>query len=479
MQPVGERNPKQTPAKTVVSLAMNRRSFIRSRAASSLVMPGMLSSLMAEAEVRPPHARARAKRVIFLHMSGGVSHVDSFDYKPRLFSDHNAPYAVPQKMLDAFAPENRSAVKFYKKPDWAFKQRGQSGLWMSELFPETAARADDICLVRSMFSDNADHQQATLGIHTGSVGFTRPSMGSWVTYGLGSENANLPGFMVLAPVLPYSGPQLWSSDFLPGRNQGTHVIPGPEPLPNVRRRIADAAEQEAELGLAAALNRRHLLANDNDPKLAARISAFETAFRMQTAAPEAFDLSKENDATHALYGLPRGSTKGFAWQCLMARRLAERGVRFIELIDTGASNNWDSHGDMAQHGPLAKNVDRPIGALLTDLRQRGMLEDTLVVWATEFGRTPFNTGKDAKGREHHAQAFTCWMAGGGVKGGIAYGQTDEFGNTIVENPVHIHDLHATILHLLGLDHKALTYRHAGRDYRLTDVHGNVLHDVVA
>ncbi len=464
---------------------MNRRSFIRSLAGTSLVLPGMLSELMASSEAvdpvapRPSHFPPRAKRVIFLHMSGGVSHVDSFDYKPRLISDHNAPYEVPKKMLDAFAPENRSAVKFYKRPGWEFKQRGQSGLWISDLFPKVAECADDLCLVRSMFSDNADHQQATLGIHTGSVGFTRPSMGSWVTYGLGTENANLPGFMVIAPVLPYSGGQVWSADFLPGCHQGTHVVPGPEPLPNVKRRLAEAAEQEMELGLASALNQRHLKAHDNDPQLAARIKAFETAFRMQTAAPEAFDLSKESDDIHKLYGLPRGGTSGFGWQCLIARRLAERGVRFIELIDTGASNNWDSHGDMAQHGPLAKNVDQPIAALIRDLKQRGMLDETLIVWATEFGRTPFNTGKDAKGREHHAQAFSCWMAGGGVKGGMAYGETDEFGNTITKNPVHVHDLHATILHLLGLDHKRLTYRHAGRDYRLTDVFGNVLSDVVS
>ena len=462
---------------------MNRRSFIRSLAGTSLVMPGMISSLLAESDPtasRSSHFRPRAKRVIFLHMSGGVSHVDSFDYKPRLATDHNAPYTVPKAMLDAFAPENRSAVKFYKRPQWEFKQRGQSGLWISELFPKIAATcADELCLVRSMFSDNADHQQATLGIHKGSVGFTRPSMGSWVTYGLGTENANLPGFMVIAPKLPYSGAQLWSSDFLPGCHEGTHVVPGPEPLPNVKRRLAEAREQELELGLASALNQRHLLAHDNDPRLAARIKAFETAYRMQTAAPEAFDLSKENDATHSLYGLPRGSTKGFAWQCLIARRLAERGVRFIELIDTGASGNWDSHGNMDEHVPLAQNVDGPIAGLIADLKQRGMLDETLIVWATEFGRTPFNTGKDAKGREHHAQAFTCWMAGGGVKGGIAYGETDDYGNTITKNPVHIHDLHATILHLLGLDHTRLTYRHAGRDYRLTDVHGNVLRDVVA
>jgi|APGre2960657505_1045072.scaffolds.fasta_scaffold03210_4 hypothetical protein len=455
---------------------MNRRTFIRSLAGSSLLLPGMISDLCAAEDplaLRAPHFAPRAKRVIFLHMSGGVSHVDSFDYKPRLIADHNQPYQVPKKMLQAFAPENRSEVKFYKRPQWEFKPRGQSGLWISELFPKIARCADDLCLVRSMFSDNADHAAATLGIHTGSVGFTRPSMGSWISYGLGSLNANLPGFVVIAPALPYSGAQLWSSDFLPGSHQGTRVVPGPEPVPNIKR-LTEAGVQEMELGLSAAFNRRHLLARDNDAQLAARIRAFETAHGMQTAAPEAFDLTRETDAIHQLYGLARGSTKGFAWQCLMARRLAERGVRFIELIDTGASGNWDSHGNMNDHVGLAKNVDQPIAALLTDLKQRGMLADTLVVWATEFGRTPFNTAKNATGREHHAQAFTCWLAGAGVRGGFSYGETDDYGNSIVANPVHVHDLHATILHTLGLDHTRLTYRHSGRDYRLTDVHGNVI-----
>ncbi len=459
---------------------MNRRTFIRSLAGSSLILPGVLSDLLAADDPlapRTPHFAPRAKRVIFLHMSGGVSHVDSFDYKPRLIADHNKPYEVPKKMLEAFAPENRSEVKFYKRPQWEFKQRGQSGLWISELFPKVAECADDLCLVRSMFSDNADHAQATLGIHTGSIGFTRPSMGSWISYGLGSENANLPSFMVIAPALPYSGAQLWSADFLPGCHQGTRVVPGPEPVPNIKR-LAEAGVQEMELGLSAAFNRRHLLARNNDAQLAARIRAFETAHGMQAAAPEAFDLAKETDAIHQLYGLARGSTKGFAWQCLIARRLAERGVRFIELIDTGASGNWDSHGNMNDHVALAKNVDQPIAALLTDLKQRGMLNDTLVVWATEFGRTPFNTAKDATGREHHAQAFTCWLAGGGVRGGFSHGETDDFGNTIVADPIHVHDLHATILHTLGLDHTRLTYRHAGRDYRLTDVHGHVVKEIL-
>jgi len=465
---------------------MNRRSALRSLAGSSLLLPGIVSQLLAQESSpadplapRPPHFPARAKRVIFLHMSGGVSHVDSFDYKPRLFSDHGQPFEVPKKMLEAFALDNRSAVKFFKRPNWDFRQYGPSGLWISDLFPKIATQADKLCLVRSMYNDHADHAQATLGIHTGSVTFTRPSMGSWVSYGLGTLNANLPSFMVIAPHLPYAGGQVWSSDFLPGCHQGVHVMPGPEPVPNIQPQVKDAALQEMELGLGAAFNRRHLMRRENDPQLTARIKSFETAYGMQAAAPEAFDVGKESDATHQLYGLPRGSTKGFAWQCLVARRLAERGVRFLELIDTGASSNWDAHGDMATHTPLAKNVDQPIAALLIDLEQRGMLRDTLVVWATEFGRTPFNTSKESKGREHHAQAFTCWMAGGGVQSGLSYGETDEHGVAVAHNGVHVHDFHATILHLLGIDHTRLTYRHSGRDYRLTDVHGEVIKDIIA
>jgi len=464
--------------------------MVRSLVGGSLLLPGIVAELLAQDSAaaapaidplapRPPHFRPRAKRVIFLNMSGGASHVDSFDYKPQLFADHNKAFHVPQKMLEAFAPNNRVADKYFKRPQWEFKQRGQSGLWISELFPHIASCADDLCLIRSMKNDHADHFQATLGMHTGSVTFARPSIGSWVSLGLGTMNRNLPSFIVLAPRLPYGGGQVWSSDFLPGCHQGTPVAPGPEPIADIQRRQSGSGLQEMELGLAQAFNRRHLANRAGDPNLTARIQSFETAFGMQSQAPEAFDLSKETDATHQLYGLPRGSTKGFAWQCLMARRLAERGVRFLELIDTGASSNWDAHSDMLGHVPLAKNVDKPIAGLLTDLKLRGMLDDTLVVWTTEFGRTPFNTAKDAKGREHHAEVFSSWMAGGGVKGGFSHGESDEHGCAVAANEVHIHDFHATILYLLGLDHERLTYRHAGRDFRLTDVSGHVVREIVA
>lgn len=467
----------------------SRRSMIRSLVGGSLLLPGIVSELLAGGRPnsrndadplapRAPHFTPRAKRVIFLNMSGGVSHVDSFDYKPKLIEDHNKPYLVPQKMLEAFAPNNRSVEKYFKRPQWEFKPRGESGLWISELFPHIAQCADDLCLIRSMRNDHPDHFQATLGIHTGSVTFARPSLGSWVSYGLGTVNQDLPSFVVLAPATPYAGGQVWASDFLPGCHQGTPVAPGPEPIPNVRRRQSAAELQELELHLAQSFNHRHLTQRFGDANLSARIKSFETAFGMQTAAPEAFDLSGETDATIKLYGLARGSTKGFAWQCLMARRLAERGVRFVELIDTGASNNWDSHGDMNAHGPLAKNVDQPIAALITDLKSRGMLDETLVVWTTEFGRTPFNTGKDAKGREHHAEVFSSWMAGGGVRGGFSFGESDDHGGEVAANEVHVHDFHATILHLLGLDHERLTYRHAGRDFRLTDVAGRVVREIL-
>ena len=438
-------------------------SALAARAAQGAASGGPLA-------VKPQHFPARAKHVIFLCMQGGPSHVDTFDYKPKLVAD--AGNAAP-------AAAGRYGRASLLAPQWKFSQRGKSGLWISGLFDEVARHADDLCVINSMRNDHADHFQATLGIHTGSVTFPRPSIGAWVSYGLGTENRNLPSFMVLAPATPYAGGQVWASDFLPGCHQGTAVAPGAEPIANIRRRQSDSSLQEMELGLAQSFNRRHLSRRGSDPQLAARIRSLETAFGMQAAAPEAFDLSTETAATHRQYGLAPGSAKGFAWQCLVARRLLERGVRFIELIDTGASNNWDAHGDMASHGPLARNVDQPIAALLDDLKARGLWDDTLVVWTTEFGRTPFNTAKDAKGREHHAEAFSSWLAGGGVRGGFRYGETDEHGCAVVGNEVHVHDFHATILHLLGLDHERLTYRHAGRDFRLTDVAGRVIEEVLA
>jgi hypothetical protein len=437
-------------------------------------MPALISELLGSQQTfasppdplapRPPHFPARARRVIFLYMSGGVSHVDSFDHKPRLFAD---------------AGKEIHPKRFATRPLWEFRPRGQSGLMISDLFPRIAECADDLCVIRSMRTDHGNHFEATLGIHTGSVTVTRPSIGSWVSYGLGTPNRNLPSYVVIAPELPYAGGQVWSADFLPTCHQGVRIMPGPEPISDVNRRLPSQHLQDMELGLLASLNQHHSSTRGADPALAARIRSFETAAGMQQEAPDAFDVSKESDATLALYGLERGSTKGFAWQCLVARRLAERGVRFIELIDVGSGRNWDAHGDMKTHEPLARNVDQPIAALLKDLKSHGLWDDTLVVWATEFGRTPLVVSASHKGREHHAAVFSSWLAGGGVKGGIAYGQSDEFGEKVAEKQVHVHDLHATILHLLGLDHEKLTYRHAGRDFRLTDVHGNVVRDILA
>lgn len=447
--------------------------MIRSLVAGSLVLPGIVSQLLAEearAALNPlapraPHFPGKAKRVIFLYMPGGVSHVDSFDPKPKLA-------AKAGETDDKAAKGPR-----YMPSQWEFKPGGKSGTLVSDLFPHIRDCVDDMAVIRSMRGDHNDHFQATLGIHTGSVTFARPSIGSWVSYGLGTENQNLPSFVVLAPELPYAGSQVWSADFLPACHQGTRVQAGDEPIPDLNRRSPSPKIQELELGLLDRFNRKHQQARGADPVLAARIKSFETAFGMQREMPEVLDLSKETDATLKLYGLERGSNKGYAWQCLVARRLAERGVRFIELIDVGSHSNWDAHADMKSHEPLARNIDQPIAALLKDLKSRGMLDDTLVVWTTEFGRTPHSEG--GKGRGHHNRAFTSWLAGGGVKGGITYGASNEFGSAVAENPVHVHDFHATILHLLGFDHEKLTFRHGGRDFRLTDVSGQVVKAVLA
>lgn len=458
-----------------------RRQFVQSSVVGSLLMPGLLSELLAAESSNPvaprePHFPSRAKSVIFLFMSGGVSHVDSFDPKPQLVADHG-------KEVKFDHPETRNRPgyeKIYlKKPDWKFAPHGQSGIEVSELFPHIADQADDITFIRSMHTSHSNHYNATLGMHTGSFAFARPSIGAWLSYGLGTSNENLPSFLVLAPQMPYAGTQVWASDFLPGAHQGTRVLPGPEPVANLARRVPTIRRQELELAALQAFNESHRATRVDDPQLATRIRAFETAHGMQTEMPAALDLTEETDDTLGLYGLSRGQTDGFGWQCLAARRLVERGVRFVELIHTGSSGNWDSHGNMADHGRLAPQVDQPIAGLLQDLKQRSMMDDVLVVWTSEFGRTPFNNTADAPGREHHNWAFTSWLAGAGVKRGYVHGATDEHGIRAVDQPVHVHDFHATILHLMGIDHERLTYRHGGRDYRLTDVAGNLVTDVLS
>lgn len=462
----------------------SRRGFVRSMVGGSMLLPGLISELLATPSApsvsgdplgpRHGHFPAKAKRVIFLHMSGGVSHVDSWDPKPKLVAD--AGKTIP---VNEFQGRKGDFKMFLKRPEWEFAKHGKSGIEVSSLFPHLAQCVDELCIIRSMKSDHTNHYEATLGMHTGSFTFARPSIGSWVSYGLGTPNRNLPSFVVIAPHSPYAGGQVWGSDFLPGSHQGTLVVPGTEPVANILRRTPTLRMQELELATMAKMNQRHLDSRSADPTLAARMKSFETAFGMQAEMPEVFDLSRESETTLKLYGLERGSTRGFAWQCLVARRLAERGVRFVELIDVGSSNNWDAHGDMTTHAPLAKNVDQPIAGLLKDLRQRGMLDETLVVWTTEFGRTPFNSAAGARGREHHHWVFSSWLAGGGVKPGTVYGESDEYGIHVGKSPVHVHDFHATILHLMGLDHERLTYLHAGRDYRLTDVHGRVVTEVIA
>ena len=452
-------------------MKINRRQTIQSLAGGGLILPGLISDLMAAGgnplASRRPHFEPKAKRVIFMFMTGGVSHMDTFDPKPYLNQNHNK--------------KTGKGNRFYKGADWAFRRHGQSGTEVSELFPHIGSMMDDICVIRSMKNINGDHFGATIGIHTGSATFKRPSIGSWVSYGLGTDNANLPSFMVIAPGLPYAGGQVWGSDFLPVLHQGTRIIPGAEPISNMHRRTATAEMQEAELGLLQFFNRQHLKGRESDPHLMARIKSFETAYGMQAEAPEAFDLTRETDATHRLYGLKRGDTEGFGWQCMVARRLAERGVRFIELIDgdTRIDYNWDTHANMSNYNKLARNVDQPIAGLLKDLKSRGMLEDTLVVFATEFGRGPYQPAPGVSGRGHHARAFSCWLAGARVKGGMVHGASDEVGLDVAEDLVTVHDFQATILHLLGIDHERLTYRHAGRNFRLTDVHGNVVRPILA
>ena len=448
----------------------NRRDMLARAAGGfgAIALNAILSENTESAKPAKPHHNPRAKRVIFLYLTGGVSHVDSFDYKPQLFADDEKTITV-----DNWQGLGGDFKRHLKKPDWTFRPGGNSGVMVSDLFPHMRSIVDDLCVIKSMESDHTNHYEGTLGMHTGSWTFARPSIGSWVSYGLGTENANLPSFMVLAPAAPYAGPQTWGNDFLPGTHQGTHIVPGPKPIENVAPRGNKGTLQTLEMKRLIARNKARLAERPGDSALEAQIQALETAFRMQYVAPEAFDIGQEAQHTLNLYGIDEDTNTGFGWQCLVGRRLAERGVRFIELIDTGSSGNWDSHGNMADHGRLAPNVDKPIAGLITYLKQRGMLDDTLVVWTTEFGRTPYQVDNNHPGREHHHQVFSSWMAGAGLKGGFTYGESDEHGIAVAEDRCHVHDFHATILHLLGLNHEELTYKHAGRDYRLTDVHGEI------
>ncbi|OWK40326.1 DUF1501 domain-containing protein [Fimbriiglobus ruber] len=422
---------------------------------------------------RLAHFAPRAKRVIFLFMHGGPSQVDTFDYKPMLAKHDGKPYPGQKPRVQFAATGN-----LLQSP-WKFEPGGKSGTLVSDLFPEVRKRADDLCVIRSIHADNSAHGGALLQLHTGSDTFVRPSVGSWVTYGLGSENQNLPGFVTVCPTLGHGGVQNWSSAFLPAAHQGTPIGHSgikckDAKLANIQNTAQSTDLQRAQLDLVQSMNRDHLTGGP-DAALEGRINAFELAFRMQAEAPKVMDLGTESKETLDLYGIGAEPTDNFGRQCLLARRFAEAGVRFVQVTH---SYKWDQHGNLKKdHAKNAQEVDRPIAGLLTDLGRRGLLKDTLVWWGGEFGRTP--TAQDKDGRDHNPHAFSMWLAGGGVKPGMTYGATDDFGYYAVENKVHMHDLHATILALLGLDHEKLTYKHAGRDFRLTDVHGRVVKELFA
>ena len=417
---------------------------------------------------KEPHHTPRAKRMIFLHMRGGPAHMDTFDYKPELAKRDGE--------------KGRSKGRTLVGSPWKWAQRGESGLWVSDLVKYQAQHADDICVLSGMHTDIANHTPAMLFLHTGSFAFTRPSMGSWILYGLGTDNQNLPGFVSMCPPIINGGSKNYGSAFLPAAFQGQSIgdiktnIKDAE-IGNIRNPMLSDAVQRDQLDLIQSLNRDLGKRDPRDTQIDGVIESYERAFRMQGEMPEIMDLSKETADTIEQYGIGDGKpSDSFGRQCLLARRMVEAGVRHVEVCD----EFWDQHGGLRKgHEARAAATDQPIGALLADLKQRGLLEDTLVLWGGEFGRTPDTGRKDQDGRDHNANGYTMWLAGGGVKGGFKYGETDELGYESVEGRTHMHDLHATVLHLLGLDHTKLTFRYAGRDFRLTDVHGRVVEEVLA
>ena len=430
---------------------------------------------------RQPHHAAKAKRIIFLFMQGGVSHVDSFDYKERLFKDD-------QKIIDVadartVAKTGKGAPQRLMKPLWNFSQHGESGRWASDLFPHINHHVDDLCFLHGMHTEGVAHGPATLFLHTGTTSFIRPSMGSWVLQGLGTENENLPGFVTISPSLGNGGPRNYGNAFLPAIYQGTPLGRSGQPakestIKNLVNKHWLPDQQKQQFDLLRSLNAAQGRLGDSE--IEAVIESYELAWRMQIKAPDALDLSLESESTQKLYGIGEKVTDNFGRQCLMARRLAEQGVRYIQVNYGDNSNNpaWDQHSNLPKHGDHAAAVDRPIAGLLADLKQRGLLEDTIVWWGGEFGRTPY-AEKNGTGRDHNPNGFTVWLAGGGVRAGFAHGATDELGHMAVDGKVHMHDLHATLLHLLGLDHEKLTFKHAGRDFRLTDVHGHIVREILA
>ncbi len=471
--------------------AISRREALRNiacgfgyvAAAGIASREAMGNSIANPGSLQVPHIVPRAKRVIFLFMAGGVSQVDSFDYKPLLYKRNGEMLDFTDQRI--LAKTGMGSNQRVMKPLWGFKQRGQNGAWVSELFPHIAKHTDDYCIIRSMETEGVAHGPATLFLHTGSTNLIRPSMGAWVNYGLGTENQDLPGFVSLSPSMSNGGPRNYSNAFLPPTYQGTPVgragMKATEiKIKNLRNTGLSPQQQKRQFDLLQAMNHEQCQSLPHNTELEAVINSYELAWRMQANAPEVMDISNESAATKKLYGIDQEPTDNYGRQCLMARRMAEAGVRFIQVNYSDNSNNpaWDQHNDMPKHKEHALAVDKPIAGLLTDLKQRGLLEDTLVWWGGEFGRTPY-AQKNGTGRDHNPTGFTVWLAGGGVRPGLIYGQTDEFGQYAVENRVHMHDLHATILHLLGLDHERLTFRHEGRDFRLTDVFGNVVNDIIA
>lgn len=472
--------------------AWNRRAWLKQSACGfgGIALAGLLAEESAAAEsssphqaeanplaARPSHFSARAKRVVFLFMHGGVSHVDTFDPKPKLTQMNGQPLPLAKPKFE-FAPTGNLLAS-----PWKFQKYGSSGIEVSDLFPKVGGCMDDICVIRSMNGgDQVSHGPALLNINTGSGVFARPCLGAWTLYGLGTENQNLPGFLSLSPSLYHGGTQNYGSAFLPATFQGTRIGDGGTNFKEAKLSSLapgdDPELQRLQLDLLARRNQRHLELVGRDAALEARIRSYEMAFRMQSEAPIVMDIQRETAATHAAYGVGVEPTDEYARQCLLARRCLEAGVRFVQVNFSYPRNYWDAHGDLRNnHSSNAQKVDQPIAALLIDLRARGLLEDTLVIFATEFGRTPAAQGTD--GRDHHPHAFSAWMAGGGVRGGTTYGMTDDFGYYVAENRMTMPDFHATILHLLGLDHERLTFRHAGRDFRLTDVDGQAALDIIA
>lgn len=467
--------------------SLSRRQLLRQTAcgfgsvASTAMLGGqsLASNAAPTAGISGTHHLPKAKRIIFLFMFGGVSQVDSFDYKPLLAQRHGELLTFDDARVRAKTGK-QTEHQLMKSP-WKFRRHGESGRWVSELFPQMAEHVDDLCLLHAMRTEGVAHGPATLFLHCGSTSMIRPSMGSWVYYGLGTENENLPGFVSIAPG-NIAGSRKYGTAFLPPKFQGTRLVSGSQDsfeIASLSRDDLSMSEVASQVELLQQLNRQQLDQRaSHHAELEAALESYELAWRMQQVAPEVLDISTESEAMMKMYGIDDPKTKDFGQKCLLARRMCEAGVRFIEVNYGGDAGNWDQHSDLPKHADHAYAVDRPVSALLQDLKQRGLLEDTIVWWGGEFGRTPYSQGKGT-GRDHNPGGFTVWVAGGGFKPGHAYGETDEFGFQGISGRVHMHDLHATLLHQLGLDHERLTFHHAGRDFRLTDVHGRIVHDIIA